>query len=271
MLPANLHFCLLIPVYNNPEGLLRSLRSIHYPKEHHLVVVVDDGSRTPITEGMLQEANPPSVVHLIRLPQNKGITEALNTGLRWIQEHTAARYIARLDCSDTNHPERFAAQVAFLDARPEVGLLGTWCTFQSKTDPADSYAYTTPLHHEAIVKEMYNRNVFIHPTVMFRTALLEKIGEYPYSFPHAEDYAFFWALLKVSKGAVLDRLLVTCELNPAGLSMGNRKEQLHSRLRVVRHFGSDSKRQVLSFFKIRMLLFIPQRVVLWWKKTRHGI
>jgi glycosyltransferase involved in cell wall biosynthesis len=267
-MPADLHFCVLIPVYNNPEGLLRSLRSINYPRENHLVVVVDDGSREPITTQMLEAARLPSSFQLIRLPQNRGITEALNTGLRWIQEHTRAGYIARLDCSDTCHPERFHRQVAFLDAHPEVGLLGTWCTFRGK-DKTGSYGYTTPIQHEALIKEMYSRNVFIHPTVMFRTRLLEQVGVYPYDFPHAEDYAFFWALLSVAKGAILDRFLVICELNPSGISMGNRREQLESRLRVVKHFGRDRKRQVLSFFKIKLLLFIPQSVILWYKRVRH--
>ena len=266
--PADLHFCVLIPVFNNPEGLLRSLRSIHYPSEHHLVVLVDDGSRESLTPELLGAANLNSPWHLIRLPQNKGITEALNTGLRWIQAHTQARYIARLDCGDTCHPERFTRQVAYLDQHPEVGLLGSWCTFKDKTG-VHSYAFTTPLRHEAIIKEMYSRNVFIHPTVMFRSGLLERVGVYPYSYPHAEDYAFFWAILKVSKGAILDQFLVTCELNPAGISMGNRKEQLKSRLRVVLHFGHDRRRKVLSFFKIKLFLFIPQTIILRYKKAKH--
>ena len=266
--PADLHFCVLIPVFNNPDGLVRSLRSINYPAEHYLVVIVDDGSRNPLTPELLEAANLSSPVHLIRLPQNKGITEALNTGLLWIQTHTQARYVARLDCGDTCHPDRFHQQVAFLDAQPDVGLLGTWCTFTDKTG-THSYAHTTPLRHEAIVKEMHSRNVFIHPTVMFRTGLLEQVGVYPYSFPRAEDYAFFWAILKVSKGAILDRFLVTCELNPAGISMGNRKEQLKSRLRVVQHFELDRRRKVLSFFKIKLFLFIPQAFILWYKKAKH--
>lgn len=264
MLPPDLHFCVLIPVYNNPEGLLRSLFSIRYDREKHLVVIVDDGSREPVTNQMLEAVVLPSPFYLIRLPQNRGITEALNTGLRWIQEHTAARYVARLDCSDTCHPERFTQQVAFLDAHPEVGLLGTWCTFRSE-DGTYSYPYTTPVAHEAIIKEMHRRNVFIHPTVMFRVDLLKKVGVYPYEYPHAEDYALFWSMIKVMKSAVLDRYLVTCSLNAGGLSMGNRKEQLNSRIKVVRTFGNRWELKVLTFIKMKLFLFVPQRIILWWK------
>lgn len=264
MLTADLHFCVLIPVYNNPEGLLRTLFSVDYDREKHLVVVVDDGSREPVTEAFLEAASLPSAFKLIRLPQNRGITEALNTGLRWIRQHTDARYVARLDCSDTCHPERFRRQVAFLDAHPEIGLLGTWCTFQS-ADGSYAYRYTTPVAHEAIIKEMHLRNVFIHPTVMFRTTLLEQVGLYPYEYPHAEDYALFWSMIKVMKSAILGQYLVACSIHAGGISMGNRQQQLKSRLRVVQRFGSDRGRQILSFIKMKLLLFVPHRLILWMK------
>lgn len=261
---ADLDFCVLIPVYNNPEGLLRTIFSIHYDREKHLVVIVDDGSREPVTEEYLAAANLPSDFVLLRLPQNRGITEALNTGLRWIGQHTGARYIARLDCSDTSHPERFRRQVAFLDAHPEIGLLGTWCTFES-ADGSYAYRYTTPVEHEAIIKEMHGRNVFIHPTVMFRTGLLEEVGLYPYDFPHAEDYALFWSMIKVMKSAIVGEYLVACSLHAGGISMGNRRAQLQSRLRVVKRFGNNRGRQILSFIKMKLLLFVPHRLILWWK------
>ncbi|HEY1114831.1 MAG TPA: glycosyltransferase [Chitinophagaceae bacterium] len=264
MLSADLHFCVLIPVYNNPEGLLRTIFSIHYTKENYLVVVVDDGSRDPVTEEQLQATGVP--FQLLRLPQNGGITGALNTGLRWIQQHTTARYVARLDCSDTCHPERFLRQVAFLDRHPEVGLLGTWCTFESE-DGSHSYLYKTPVEHEAIIKEMHGRNVFIHPTVMFRTGLLERVGLYPYEYPHAEDYALFWSMVRAGRSAILGEDLVTCALTEGGISMSNRKAQLKSRLRVVQRFGNDHGRQILSFFKMKLLLFVPQRLILWWRSS----
>lgn len=228
------------------------------------MVIVDDGSREPITHQMLEAANLPSPFHLIRLPQNRGITEALNTGLHWIQQHAPARYVARLDCSDTCHPERFLRQVAFLDAHPEVGLLGTWCTFETE-DGSYSYPYTTPVEHEAILKAMHLRNVFIHPTVMFRTELLEQSGVYPYEYPHAEDYALFWKMIKVMKSAILDEYLVACSINAGGISMGNRTAQLKSRLRVVWNLGSRQELKFLNFFKMKLLLFVPQWLILWLK------
>ena len=54
-----------------------------------------------------------------------GIAHALNTGLAC----ATGSYIARMDADDVSHPERIAKQAAYLDAHPEIGVLGTRTTF----------------------------------------------------------------------------------------------------------------------------------------------
>ncbi len=257
-----LDFCLLIPCYNDAAGLVQSLQSIRYDTQKFAVVVVDDGSRTAVNMGFLKSSVPHlSFIHLIRLPQNRGITTALNTGLQWTLENTTAPYIARLDCRDTCHAERFYKQVTFLKAHAGVGLVGSWCAFK-KEDGTAAYTYTTPLQHRQLVKAMHLRNVFIHPAVMFRTALLQTTGLYPDDYPHAEDYAFFWKLLQAAKGAVLGEVLTTCAILPQGLSLLNRRAQLQSRRKVVQKFGNRPELKALGIIKLYTLLMIPNSVLL---------
>ena len=257
-----LHFCLLIPCYNDKAGLVQALQSVDYPFKHCLAVVVDDGSTQPLVAGNIQEKVGTGLqVLVIRLSQNKGITAALNTGLDWIVANTTAPYIARLDCADKCHPQRFYQQVAFLNNHPQVGLLGTWCQFATE-DKSLVYNYITPVAHEAIKKEMHRRNVFIHPTVMFRTALVAAGERYPYSFPHAEDYGFFWRLLQLTEGAVLAQYLVTCAIIRSGLSSRNRWKQLQSRKRVVQAFGQKGWITWQGLAKLNLLMLVPKAVLL---------
>jgi glycosyltransferase involved in cell wall biosynthesis len=257
-----MHFCVLIPCYNDAPGLVQSLLSIQYEAEKFAVVVVDDGSAVPVDVGDLKSAAPHiRHLHLIRLPQNQGITTALNTGLQWILEHTEAPYIARLDCRDICHPQRFYKQVTFLNTHASIGLLGTWCTFREAAT-GRSYAYTTPLKHEQIINAMHLRNVFIHPCVMFRTAVLRKTGLYPYRYLHAEDYAFFWKMLQVTKGAVLGEYLTECAIMEHGISLSNRQAQLQSRRRVVRDFGGSVLLKGLGFIKLYLFLMTPKTLLL---------
>ncbi len=257
-----LHFCLLVPCYNDRVGLVQALQTVDYPFEHCLAVVVDDGSTQPLeAEALAAEVGTGLPVHLIRLTQNQGITTALNTGLRWIAANTSAPYIARLDCRDRCHPQRFYRQVQFLNTNPQVGLLGTWCRFE-EAESRQAYNYTTPAAHEAIKKEMHSRNVFIHPTVMFRTALVRAGERYPHNYPHAEDYAFFWRLLQLAEGAILPQVLVTCAITRGGISGRHRQAQLLSRKKVVATFGRGGWITKWGLIKLNLLMLVPNSVLL---------
>ena len=72
--PEKIDFYLLIPFYNNLPGLLHSLKSVEYDADKYTVVIVDDGSRQPITLGdIYKEISRDISVEIIQLPCNKGL------------------------------------------------------------------------------------------------------------------------------------------------------------------------------------------------------
>lgn len=264
-----LDFYLLIPCYNNKQGLLRSLESVTYTPEKFAVLIVDDGSTDPVDPSWFEGKIPQgTMLEILKLPSNQGITAALNAGLELIARYGNAKYVARLDCGDTCSPMRFVKQVNYLDANPDIDLVGSWCVFK---DPSGStgYTYKTPTEHEYICKGMYFRNIFIHPTVMWRLSAQEKVSAYPHTFPHAEDYGFFQLLLQKGRGAVMGEVLVTCELNPKGLSLGNRSAQLKSRMKVVRTFGTNKWLTAMGMLKLMILQLVPYRLVLRLKRVLY--
>ncbi len=262
-------FCLLIPCYNNFSGLVVSLKSVFYSSSNFLILVIDDGSNQAVTvEGINTELDIKKPVVVLRNEKNLGITATLNKGLSWIEENTDARYIARLDCGDLCAEERFLTQVQYLEAHPETGLVGSWCQFQDK-ETLEKYSYKTPVQHEDILRAMYFRNVFIHPTVMFRRFLLEQSGYYPDGFEYAEDYAFFWKLIKIKQSFVFDKFLVVCELNKGGLSYRNKGKQLIARWKVVRTFGSNLALKITACIRLVLLFVLPKEITLQLKKWRR--
>src|ERR1700733_12927793 len=191
-----LYFYLLIPYYNNLSGLVRSLQSISYDPVRYALLIVDDGSKDILLDADLAAHLPAGLtVKIIRLPRNEGITRALNTGLHWLEGKNNFRYVARLDCGDICIPERFTRQVEFMDRHPDIDLVGSWCLFKDFST-GQSYPYRTPTEHGGIVRGMYFRNIFRHPTVMWRSYVMKKTGVYPENFPHAEDYGFFYEILR---------------------------------------------------------------------------
>jgi glycosyltransferase involved in cell wall biosynthesis len=264
-------FCLLIPYYNNLPGLIRSLESVSYDLAKFKVLIIDDGSIDILHRRHLTPPIPAAMsVEIVRLPENKGITEALNTGLGWLEMHKDFRFVARLDCGDICTTERFSSQIGFLEAHPEVDMVGSWCIFKNFST-GWAFRYRTPTRHEEIVRGMHFRNVFRHSTVTWRAELPAKAGIYPYTFPHAEDYGFFYQILNKGKAAIIPNDLVICEINPDSISVQHRREQLKSRISVVRQYGKNRLYRLIGVLKLRLLLAVPYKIILQIKRFIYGI
>ncbi len=264
-------FYLLIPYYNNLPGLIRSMSSVQYDSGKYALLIVDDGSKEVLNYTDLTACLPASLaVKIIRLPENQGITKAMNAGLEWLQENNDFRFVARQDCGDICAESRFRQQVCFLDQHPDIDLVGSWCVFKDFST-GSSYRYITPTEHEKIKRGMHFRNIFIHPTVMWRATAAQLAERYPEDFPHAEDYGFFYEILNNGKAAVIPEDLVTCEINPKGISLYFRKEQLKSRGRVVKRYGKNKVLSLMGMIKLWFLMVIPYGMVLQIKKLTYGI
>jgi glycosyltransferase involved in cell wall biosynthesis len=252
--------CILIPCYNNLKGLIESINSIVYHSGQFLVLVVDDGSTEAVTRTELYKHVSMSVnIQIIRLRRNLGISRALNTGLDFMYANYSTRFIARLDCGDTCNAERFYRQVAFLEDNPGTDLLGTWCYFKDM-DTGSAYKYMTPTQHELIERSMYFRNVFVHPTVMWRVSSVNSY-RYPEKYPHAEDYGLFYDIISKKRTAIINDFLVTCEINKQGISFLNRAEQLKSRLRVIWDYGKNKLWLAAGTIKLALLMALPYRFI----------
>jgi glycosyltransferase involved in cell wall biosynthesis len=249
-------FILLIPYFNDFEGLIASLKSINYPTDKFEVLVVDDGSKIPLNTDALRTEFPDITITLLTMPANAGIAKALNAGLKSLHSRNDFKYIARLDCGDICSKERFIEQVKFMNEHSEIGLLGTWCRFSDSVS-GKSYLYKTKTTHNEIIREMHFKCSFIHPTVMFRKEVLDTIGYYPENYPHAEDYIFFWKILKEYKGSIIAASMVNVSANRNNISYRNRKDQFRMRKKIVSEMGSNSLYKVLGLSYLTVLGLLP--------------
>jgi len=254
-------FILLIPYYNDLNGLTVALKSINYPSDKFEILIVDDGSAIKLNEETLRNILPGVIIKVLSLSQNSGIAIALNTGLKELTKRTDFKYIARLDCGDICYPNRFTQQVKFMDEHADIYLLGTWCKFtDSKT--GKSYLYKTKTEHEDIIKEMHFKCSFIHPTVMLRKEVLYTIGSYPENYAHAEDYAYFWKIIRQFKVAILPEILVNITANMQTISAANYKAQIKSRVKVIKDFGSNKLLIFCGVFTTKIRMLLPYSIIL---------
>jgi glycosyltransferase involved in cell wall biosynthesis len=265
MATGSFDFVVVIPCFNDKNGLIRALKSIHYDPSKYAILIIDDGSTEPLDKSaLLSFLHPGTTIAIRRLSGNRGITRALNAGINWLTCESAGaidfKYIARLDCGDICDARRFEKQVNFLDQHPEIDLLGSWCVFQDD-ETGERLVYRTPTEDRQIKRAMYFRNVFIHPTVMWRKDIMT-LNNYPENFPHAEDYGLFYGWIdKNIKTAVIPEILVTCRISHKGLSLANRKSQLKSRMKVIRFYGKNKILKALGIVKLFALLMLPYSMV----------
>ena len=123
-----------------------------------------------------------------------------------------------------------------MNKNTDTFLLGTWCKFQNAITKK-SFDYITKTNHIDIIKEMHYKCSFIHPSVMFKKEVIDVIGLYPTTFPHCEDYAFFWEIIKQRKVAIFPETLMTINTFENSISSKNYKTQIKSRIKVVKFYG----------------------------------
>ncbi len=220
----------LIPHYNNLEGLKQSLVAVSKSVIPIDALIVDDGSSTPIEEEQLRQIHPSTVV--LRSPTNEGIEYALNRGLTFICDHKPYKYVARLDADDISSPDRFAKQREFLENNPDIFLVGSWALFVDRSGKP-LWRFCPPAEHKYIRKRMFVNNMFCHPTVMCRLELFKEVGFYSTEHPSAEDFALFFKVTRRFKVANIPEYLVRTYVTPGGISLGWRNQQVKARIRII--------------------------------------
>jgi glycosyltransferase involved in cell wall biosynthesis len=137
-------------------------------------LIMQDGiERADLTEYLTDLSRRDSRVRLLRNSGRKGLPYSLNR----LIENASASYLARMDADDISLPLRLERQAKFLDANPDVLILG--CFAREVDDHgARLFDKAMPTDHGSIRGFMAKRDPFIHPTVMFRREFFERCGLY---------------------------------------------------------------------------------------------
>lgn len=261
----NNEIILLIPHFNNVSGLKKSLKSIGESEEID-VLIVDDGSKINIIEEDKIKFcfKAKGSVFFRYMKSNQGIEHALNDGLKFIL-NKKYNYTARLDCGDLCNEFRFKKQLEFLKRNSDISLVGTNVKFYTPKHKF-LFALSMPESDKEIRKKMFLNAMFIHPTIMFANQILKKTGLYPTNYKAAEDFAFFFNVIKYYKVANINEFLVDCELNSTGISTTQRKAQAKNRIKIIYNNFYFGFYPIYGLLRSVLLYFLPLWFLLFMKK-----
>lgn len=189
-----------LPFLNAERTLADAIRSVLAQSlPDWQLLLLDDGS----TDGSL------ALARRVRDPRVRVLSDGRHRGLAHRLNELAALaeapLLARMDADDLMHPERLARQVAFLDAHPEVDALGAGAFTMDADGTLHGQRWSDP--PPATVAEVLRRELFVHPTVVFRTAFA-RAHPYDSAYPRAEDLALWCAIRPTARLAVLPEPLL---------------------------------------------------------------
>lgn len=189
-------YSVLMSVYGKekPEHLRQSVESmLAQTAPPGDFVLVCDGPLTPELDDVVErfvQAHP-ELFQIVRLPENRGLGQALNAGL------AVCRYdlVARMDSDDISVPDRCARQLLAFSDRPDLAVVGGEAA-EFEQDPTHPVSVRRPPRQPGeILRYAGLRNPMNHPTVMYRKSAVLDSGGYR-DAPLHEDYDLWVRMLR---------------------------------------------------------------------------
>ncbi|GAA0740596.1 glycosyltransferase [Ideonella azotifigens] len=166
--------------------------------EAHLI---DDASKDGTLGELLKHASQKLLVHT---QPNMGFVNTMISAIA----RTDSEYIAVLGSGDECLPERLAKQVAYLDAHPDVGVVG--CHSEIVFESGGATEHWRPEVQADVKQQLFHGNPFIHGDVMMRRSAYEQAGGYRAFFTYRQDLDLWLRISDHARLAVLPEVLYRC-------------------------------------------------------------
>ncbi len=200
-------YSILMSVYknDNPQYLIESIESmLNQTVVTNDFVIIKDGPLTDQLESIIENyVAQYDFIHVVALPNNVGLGNALNIGIKECKNEL----VARMDSDDYSFNTRIEKQLEYLKENPDIDLVGTQA-FDFIDDVNDPIQYNNfPTSHQEIIKYAHSRNPYAHPSVIFKKSKVLEAGNYQQVFL-CEDYDLWIRMIQSGcKCANLDEYL----------------------------------------------------------------
>jgi glycosyltransferase involved in cell wall biosynthesis len=260
----------VVPAYNAERYLRSAIDSILKQTWGDFeLIVVDDGSTDSTLEILREYERRDARVRPISRP-NTGHTGAINDGI------AAARgeFIARMDADDLALPERFAKQIAFLRANPDVVVVGGSVELIDPHDIPIGESRQPTTHEEIDAKLMHGSGgVIPHPLATFRKSAYDRVGPYRAKFNGSEDLDLWLRFAEIGKVANLPEILLKYRRHYQAFSFAKNQVQMQHKAHIL---GEAAERRGLPKPQLDMDKYwkpppVDEQILKWgWRAIKVG-
>lgn len=239
---------IIITAYNVEDYINAAIKSALQQTYADIELIVVNDCSTDNT-GAIAKSYSSRAVKVIDHPENYGVSEAHNTGLRAAQ----GEFVAILDSDDVALRDRIERQVEFMQRNPRVGVVGGATTlFGNLPRDIKTKHIFSPSNHDHLYAQLLLNASFNNTTLMYRRVAMDSIYDsiankyYVGGLRSAEDYNFYARLLSSGwKGASLPRPLVLQRKRLGSISIhpDNRKNSLKAQMRLLKLLGIHPSRE----------------------------
>lgn len=211
----------VMSTFNREQYLEESINSIlNQTFQDFEFIIVDDGS-TDNTQKILSKYKDHPKIHILRNSTNLGLAASRNKAI----DIAKGYWIAFQDDDDISHPKRLELQFKYLNAHPEIKLLGSRAEFTDNN--LNTFAFwDVPETHEEIKRLIKWESPFCHPAVVFQTDSIRLIGKYRVKLNLVEDYDLWLRSVEKFKTHNLPEYLVKVRRHKRSVSVTYLDEQI---------------------------------------------
>ena len=203
----------VMPVWNGAKYLREAVQSIITQSfEDFEFLILDDGSTDETPRILEHFARRDSRIRVIDLA-HEGIVTALNRGVA----EARGDWIARMDCDDIAHHQRFAKQMRALKETPGAALCHT-AIKQIGEPQFRTKLPRFPRSQAMVAARLCYQSSIVHPTVVFSKGAFLNVGGYHSEERHAEDYGLWGRMWSVGKFVGINEPLLQFRVHGGSIS-----------------------------------------------------
>lgn len=217
----------IIGSYDSARTLRRAIEAILGQTISDLeLIVVDDGSRDESPAIARDAAARDPRVRVLEMGANVGIATSLNAAIATAQ----APLVAIQDADDVSAPQRLERQIAVLDARPEVAVVGSR---MAEVDAAGRPLAPRTRFASGVVNDVLPAfNPIPNSSATFRRAVVVELGGYDPRYRYATEYDLWLRVAERWDVVALDEPLATREMGDENVAARAERAQIAEALAI---------------------------------------